>query len=194
VDLLGHLALALAIGFILPVVPATLLLVVARLGRPDLHWTEKARRLAPARLLLGLGQTFYPILIAGMVYGMGRRGSLVPAKVEALLAMISAFLGGWLAASLVSVYLSRVHEFPPVVGGSRVLRLYLSLVPYVSTFVIAIVITPENIAIAVAVDIAALGLFFAAITDHSVFALCSAAFYQYPLALKNEQFSVPIDN
>jgi len=35
---------------------------------------------------------------------------------------------------------------------------------------------------------------FAAITDHSVFALCSAAFYQYPLALKNEQFSVPIDN
>jgi hypothetical protein len=35
---------------------------------------------------------------------------------------------------------------------------------------------------------------FAAITDHSVFALCSAAFYRYPIALRNEHMSVPIEN
>jgi hypothetical protein len=35
---------------------------------------------------------------------------------------------------------------------------------------------------------------FAAITDKSVFALCSAAFYRYPTALRNERFSVPIEN
>jgi hypothetical protein len=35
---------------------------------------------------------------------------------------------------------------------------------------------------------------FAAITDNSVFALCSAAFYRYPTALRNEHFSVPVEN
>jgi hypothetical protein len=34
---------------------------------------------------------------------------------------------------------------------------------------------------------------FASFNDHSVFALCNAAFYQYPMGLRNEQFSVPID-
>jgi hypothetical protein len=35
---------------------------------------------------------------------------------------------------------------------------------------------------------------FAAINDRSVFALCSAAFYRYPMALMNERFSVPLEN
>jgi hypothetical protein len=35
---------------------------------------------------------------------------------------------------------------------------------------------------------------FAAINDRSVFALCGAAFYRYPMALMNERFSVPLEN
>jgi hypothetical protein len=33
---------------------------------------------------------------------------------------------------------------------------------------------------------------FASINDHTVFALCNAAFYHYPIALRNEQFSAPV--
>jgi hypothetical protein len=35
---------------------------------------------------------------------------------------------------------------------------------------------------------------FSSITDHSIFALCSAAFYRYPMALRDETFSVPVEN
>jgi hypothetical protein len=34
---------------------------------------------------------------------------------------------------------------------------------------------------------------FASINDHSVYALCNAAFYRYPMALKDEQFAAPVD-
>ena len=139
-----HWVLAFAGGIVFGAVPTALLLAFARLGAPGLHWTEKARRLAPFRMLLGIELVVGPLMFAYAAQHAAGSFFAVSPVVDAWGALAAAFAGVLCMLQIVDRFLRRKYAFSPAQLSTSAARILVTRAIAAPPFVLVIWVRPTG--------------------------------------------------
>jgi Zn-dependent protease with chaperone function len=136
-----HWPLAFVAGFVTTWGMTRLVLDAVRL-KPDMHWTEKARRITSVRGVEAWGQLVFAVVVGLLATTWCGPLTRIPPKLDAVVSAVSVFLGAALADAAIQRALDRMYAFPPPVRTPKVWLQIATLAPFAVSYGLVFLIGP----------------------------------------------------